>query len=77
MPPAQVWIVTLEHQDDGAVNGLLTVCGTTTFGEPESYEFSGSSSVIFPELASVLDATIFNHLAIADGDVGVEPLLPM
>lgn len=67
MRPAQAWIVTLEHQDNGEVFGLLTVCGSTTRGEVESYGFSGLSSAIFPELLTVLDATIFTYLGIADG----------
>lgn len=77
MRPAQCWIVTLEHQANGEVRGLLTVCGSTTRGEPESYDFSGSSSAIFPELLTVLDATIFTHLGIADGVLseGQRPLV--
>lgn len=75
--PAQCWIVTLEHQADGEVHGLLTICGSTTLGEPESYEFCGSSSTLFQELATVLDATMFTHLAIADQKLpeGTMPLL--
>lgn len=74
---AQCWIVTLEPHQQGGWSGLVTVCGSTTKGEPESYEFSGSSSPLFQELLTVLDATIFTFLAIAEERVpeGQLPLL--
>lgn len=65
-PFAQAWILTLVVCDDQAVHGLLTVCGDTTQNEPESYELKGSSSAVFKELGSVLDATMWSFLAIAD-----------
>lgn len=66
-PFAQAWILTLELCDDQAVHGLLTVLGDTTPSGLESYEFKGSSSVVFRELGSVLDATMWSFLVIADG----------
>lgn len=67
MPSAQCWILTIEHTSPQEVHGLLTVCGTTTNGEPESYELGPSSNAILEESGSVLDATIWSFLAIADG----------
>lgn len=71
-PFAQAWILTIEHKAPGEVYGLLTVCGDTTLHEVESYESSGSSSGILTELGSVLDATIWSFLAIADGTHNID-----
>lgn len=64
---AQAWILTIEEGDEGQFFGLLTVSGDTTTSEPESYECFGSSNTILEELGSVLDATIWSFLAIAEG----------
>lgn len=77
MRHAHCWIVTLEQgAGDVPWNALVTSCGTTTNGEPESYEFSGSSKELFQELLTVLDASIFTSLAIAEGllSPGQQPL---
>lgn len=66
-PFAQAWVLTIEYVAPGEVFGLLTICGDTTSQEPESYGSSGSSKTVFEELGSVLDATMWSFLAIADG----------
>lgn len=65
---AHVWMVGLSYEDgEPEVSGALMHCDVTTGQEVGSYEFSGSSRVIFEELLTVLDASIFTSLAIAEG----------
>lgn len=61
------WAVSLCTYGDGVVHLGLTHCDVTTGRELANYEFSGSSKTCFPELMSVLDASIFTSLAIAEG----------
>ena len=61
------WTITLSQHDDGGVRGVVTLYDGTTGREHENYYFSGSSSVVFQELLTVLDASIFTSLAIAEG----------
>lgn len=70
---AQAWILTVEMSDEGQFYGLLTVSGDTTPSGPESYESFGLSRTILEELGSVLDATMWSFLAIADGTHRVNP----
>lgn len=70
---AQAWILTVEQNDEGRFFGLLTVSGDTTSNGPESYESFGSSNTILEELGSVLDATMWSFLAIADGTYELTP----
>ena len=67
MPLAQRWTVRLFECEDGSYRARLTHYDATTKRGQQSYEFSGSSSVLFQELLTVLDASIFTSLAIAEG----------
>lgn len=67
MPLHHRWTVRLFACPEGGYRARLTVFDATTKTAQGSYEFSGSSSIIFQELLTVLDASIFTSLAIAEG----------
>jgi hypothetical protein len=76
MPLNQRWTVRLFECPEGGYRARLTHFDATTRTGGGSYEFSGSSSVIFQELLTVLDASIFTSLAIAE-NVLPEGQLPL
>ena len=67
MPLAHRWTVRLFSDPDGSYRARLTHFDATTKQGLGNYGFSGSSSVLFQELLTVLDASIFTSLAIAEG----------
>lgn len=71
------WVVTLGSDDENHVHGLVTGFDCTTRSELVSFESCGSSKTVLEELGTVLDASMFTSLAIAEGLVpeGQQPLL--
>lgn len=64
---AQAWGVSICKSRDDGWELLLTHFDDTTGVEVVSFGFYRSSSVLFQECMSVLDASIFTSLAIAEG----------
>lgn len=62
MPLAHRLTVRIFIDPDGSTRARLTHFDATTKLGRGSYEFSGSSGTLFPELGSVLDAVIFSCL---------------
>lgn len=66
----QAWHVFLHGYEDGQYRCTLSISTGITGDARESYEFSGSSTTLFQELLTVLDATIWSCLAIDDEVLG-------
>lgn len=62
----KTWTLSLCVDDHLVVSGLLTSCDATTGEQELPYELVGLSSVIFQELLTALDASMFTFLATAD-----------
>lgn len=65
-PFAQRWSVGIERTADGRWSTQLMRSDAITGEEELSYEQYSSSSTLFQELLTVLDASIFTSLAIAE-----------
>ena len=64
---AQRWSIGIERTTDGRWSTALMRSDAITGDEELSYESYGSSNTLFQELLTVLDASIFTSLAIAEG----------
>lgn len=76
MPLVRRLTVRIFESEDGVLQLRLTDYDATTGTGGGRYEFSGSSSAIFQECVSVLDAIMFTCLATAESiDPGDQLLL--
>lgn len=63
----QAWVVVIRHSDKGGWEWLIQRYEGEMQHSPVSSDGYSSSSVLFQECMSVLDASIFTSLAIAEG----------